>query len=333
MRFLRFLLGTLAAAAIVLAAADIATARLFPHLSRLGPDFSSAYLSRVAREDRSNSKILVLGDSVLWGYRLTPDQSAASILARAGWPIENLSYEGGSAPNTYALLRFLLSNGVRPRAVIFNVNLKEFNVNDSAYQKLHPAVEALAWPLLSDADRKSLIATSPQTLDARIDRALAGVWFLYGARSDIRDYLFRDKSDAATFVRDAVEAISGTAARDAVLHQPTADKFIGTYDLTELSSSNVGVHFLEELADLLHENSIPAFAILTPTNHTLLHDYIDGPEYAAQLTYVTRLLQSRGIGVLNYDRSFGTGSFIDNDHLTAPANRQLAAAIARDVRL
>jgi hypothetical protein len=332
MRFLRFLIGVTVSAVLALAAVDIVVVSLFPHLTRLSVDFSSAYLNRIAHEDRQRSEIVVLGDSVLWGYRLADGQSAPSILARQGWPIENLAYEGGSTANTYALLRVLLEKGVRPRAVIFNVNLKEFNVNDSAYQKLHPAVETLAWPLLTPQDRSNLIPTNPQTLDARIDRSLGRFWFLYGARSDIREFLF-GHSDAATALKDMVGSLSGRAARESVKHVPTADKFLGTYDLSPLSGSNVGVYFLEKLASLLQGQHVPAFAILTPTNHTLLQEYIDSPDYDAQLAYVTRLLTKHGIVVLNYDRLFAGDAFLDNDHLTAVANERFAAMIQRDVRL
>jgi hypothetical protein len=163
------------------------------------------------------------------------------------------------------------------------------------------------------------------TLDARIDRALGRVWLLYGMRSDIREVLF-DQPDAASAVQDAVETISGTKARRAAAHRPTAEKFLGTYDLTPLSATNVEVIFLRKTIALLHAWRVPAIAILTPTNHALLHDYIDVPDYDAQLAYIRRLCGT-GVRIVDLDRAFSADEFLDNDHLTAAGNRRFAAML------
>jgi lysophospholipase L1-like esterase len=329
-RFARFLGKVALATVVTLALIDLVARLAVPHLLRLEADFSAAYLRRVVAADRAAGKVVVLGDSALWGYRLDPQVTAAAILSGKGWPIENLSYEGGSTANTYAVLRILTAAGVHPKLVIFNVNLKEFNADDSAYQTLHPAVERLAWPLLSPSERALLKPTAPQTLDAKIDRALGRVWFLYGARSDIRDLIF-GQSDAADALKGVVNSLSGESAREAAAHVPTPDKFLGTYDLSPLDSKNVEVLFLHKIVDLLHDEHIPAVAILTPTNHTLLHDYIDTPDYQAQLAYVTRVLRASGVTVLNYDRRFVASEFLDNDHLTQAGNAKLATMLQKDI--
>jgi hypothetical protein len=93
------------------------------------------------------------------------------------------------------------------------------------------------------------------------------------------------------------------------------------------------VRFLEDTGALLRAERIPAYAVLTPTNHTLLHDYIDVPEYTQQLSYVARVLRAYGIVVLNYDRAFSAAEFLDNDHLTAAGNVHLAALLRDDIPL
>lgn len=331
MRFVRFILSVGLTTVLVLAAIDVAARAAFPHLARLEADFSSAYLTRVLREDRGRAPIVVLGDSALWGYRLQPRQIATSLLTREGWPIENLAYQGGSTANTYAMLRVLLAAGVRPRTLVFNVNLKEFNADDSAYQTLEPSVERLAWPLLAASERRLLIPHDPHTLDARINDALGRVWFLYGARSDIRDYLW-GQTDLANAVKTFVNGLSGESARAAAAHVPTPEKFFGTYDLDPIATSNVEWIFLRKTVALIAREGIPSYAILTPTNHRLLAEYIDNPAYQAQLAYVAALLRAHGIKVLNYDARFPGRDFLDNDHLTADGNRKLAAMLARDVR-
>ena len=325
------LLGALGAAALVffalLAALDLAIGAWFPGFERLSENFSAPYLERAVRDlakAPARSEIVVIGDSVLWGYKLPATENVTTQLARGGLAVRNLSFEGGSPANTYALLRLLLANGVRPRAVLFNVNQKEFNPSDSAYQKIHPSLDALAGNLLSRDERAQLLPTVDRTsIEARLDGWVSAHWRFYALRSDIREALF-NQVDAAHALDDAVQIVSGAKVRFEAEHRPTPDRFEGTYDLSPLDDKNVSVIFLRKSVALLARERIPAVAMLTPTNHVLLHDFIDTPQYGKNLEFVRRLLESGGVRVVDLDRTFGSGQFIDNDHLTAAGNRHLA---------
>ncbi len=316
----------LATFVIALACVDVIVRVSFPVLPRLDDNFSGAYLARIIQRGEPANSTVFLGDSVLWGYRLPAADAAPSLLAKRGYRISNLSFEGGSMANTYALLRLLETENVKPRAVVFNVNVKEFNSADSAYRTLYPALETLAWNDLAPDERALLVSTQKQTLDASIDRAVSKVWALYGMRADLRELLFAHV-DAVTAVQDAIDNASGKNARTEAAHIPTADRFEGTYDLSPLTQDNIEVVFLRKTVALLHAWGVPAIAILTPTNHALLHDYIDAPEYQDQLAYITKILRPT-VRVLDYDRSFSAQQFLDNDHLTAAGNRRFAQMLA-----
>jgi lysophospholipase L1-like esterase len=322
-------LGSLGVAALVLCALlavlDVAVDRFFPRFERFSDNFSSAYLEREANAlAKDPPEVVFVGDSVFWGYRLQPGQSVVSLLGRKGVRERNLSFEGGSPANAYAMLRLLEAKGVRPKLVVFNVNQKEFNASDGAYQKLHPALEALAAPFLTAGEKAELLSTvGGASFEARIDRAISARWRLYALRSDLREALF-SSVDAANALDDLVQTWSGAKARLAQMHRPTPDRFEGTYDLTPLDAQNVSVMFLRKTAALLAREHIPAVAILTPTNHALLHEYIDSPAYRKNLDFVRTLLEQRGVRVIDLDRAFAAGEFIDNDHLTAAGNQHLA---------
>ncbi len=332
MRFALLLLKVVTAMLVTLIVADFIVRWTLPHTPRLNENFSAAYLQRALREDDLKAKIVVVGDSALWGYRVKPSEAAVSRISRSSAPIENFAFEGGSPANAYALLRLMQVDGVRPRAVLFNVNLKEFNAADSAYNTLYPGLEQLVWDDLATQERNLLKPTRHATFDANVDASLSSFWALYGMRADVREQLF-GTPDAITAVRNQLEKVSGEAARADAAHVPTADKFMGTYDLSPLSDANVEVVFLKKFAALLQTEHIPAVGILTPTNHGLLHDYIDTPDYNAQLTYVRMLLRNYGIRVLNFDHAFKPDEFFDNDHLTVAGNEHLSALLRADVRL
>jgi hypothetical protein len=306
----------LAVTVAVVAAQNAAIATFFPHLGRLATDFSPAFLQRELDAAAARPPAAVfLGDSVLWGYRLRADETAVAILAARGCACTNLAFKSGNPPNDYALARLFRARGVRPRAVVLEVNQRVLSEADPEYRTLHPAVAALASPYLTSADRGALdLPGAAGGAAAGLDRVLAPLWLLYAMRADVRETLF-------------------PPADDAPARPVTAAAFEGTYDLSPLTERNVGVRYLERTLDVLRADGVPVVAFLTPTNHALLHEFIDGPPYRANGAYLQRLLERRGARVLDLDRAVPAGEFIDNDHLTAAGQRRLAALLEPAVRL
>ncbi len=329
---LRILGATAFVFLILVAATDVCVRAAFPSLPRLDADFSPALLQLEIDRLRSDPPATVfLGDSVLWGYRLRPEEAAPAILGARGLRETNLSYEGGSPVNTYAVLEVLLASGVRPKCVVFNVNQKVFNALDSAYATVHPSVAELALPRFAAADAALLEpARAPATFEAGLDRNVRAAWRLYALRSDLRELLFGDV-DAAHALEARLAAADGTQRHTNVAHVPTAAAFEGTYDLAPLDDTNVSVHFLRRIVAALRAARVPAIAILTPTNHTLLHEYIDTPQYGKNLAYVRLLLAAGGVRVVDLDGAFRSADFIDNDHLTAAANERFASLLAPEL--
>jgi hypothetical protein len=247
---------------------------------------------------------------VLWGYRLPPEQTAVAILAARGCTCTNLAFKSGNPPNDYALARMFHARGVRPRVVVVEVNQRVLNAADPEYRTLHPGVAALAEPYLTSADRAWLdVPRVSGGIRGALDRTLANAWLLYAMRSDVRETLY--------------------PVDDPPAPRATGAAFEGTYDLSPLTATNVGVQYLQRTVAALRADGIPVVAFLTPTNHALLHDYIDSPPYGENTEYLRRLLERDGARVLDLDRAFPAREFIDNDHLTAAGQRHLAASLER----
>lgn len=288
----------------------------FPHLARVNTDFSPAYLQRELQlMADSRPQVVFLGDSVLWGFRVKPEQTAIAILGSRGCRCENLSFKASSPPNYYALTRLMARNGVRPQLVVLEIDQRVLNQANSAYATLHPAVAKLAGPLLSPADRKMLaIGVNENGLQDTLGRIASSSSLLYAMRSDIQEVLAPPPDIVAS-------------------QHPTADMFEGEYDLSPLSEQNVGLRYLEKTAGDLREAHIPVLAFMTPTNHALLHDYIDGPEYQSNVRYLQKMLEQRGARVLNLDRAFPGDDFFDNAHLRPAAQVRLAHLLQRAMRV
>ncbi|MBV9149852.1 MAG: hypothetical protein JO024_08300 [Candidatus Eremiobacteraeota bacterium] len=306
-----------------------------PHPTRMPVQFSAAYLDRITTQlSAKRNLILALGDSVLWGYGVDAKDAAMSVLRSdyGAGDLVNLSFQGGSPENTYILLRSLLDRGIRPRLVVFNVNLKEFNPADPSYRRLFPAVEEENRAQFDPDDRRLLqMNAQSRALGALLDQYVGRYWQLYHFRSDIKQAIFGE-DDMARWLTARVEDLTGTNARRAAAHKPTPDRFIGTYDLTPLASGNVAFQYFEKTMRLLNSRHIRAIAFFTPTNHRLLHEFIDTPEYDDNVAAIRRVASRYGIVTLNLDRAVPPAEFIDNDHLTVEGNRRLAQLLAPHLR-
>ena len=275
-------------------------------LSRFTTDYSPTYLQHeISSLSRRPARAIFFGDSVLWGFGVRADQTAVALLNARGASCRNLSFKAGNPANYYAIARIMQADHVPPAVAVIEVNQKVLNSADEFYKTLHPAVAALAIPLLDAADRALLnLPTERSSLKTRADLALSNALPLYAMRSDIRATIF------------------GSA--DPPVHRPAPDELIGSYDLTPLDGRNVGVHFLEKTVDLLHAEGFRIVAFLTPTNHELLHDYIDNDAYRENARFLTRDLERRGARVTDLDRALPASQFFDFDHLTPDGQRSLA---------
>lgn len=314
-----------ASAAFFFVLADAALAWWSPKPLRLPESFSPAYFQRYADSLRGERNVVVvLGDSVLWGYKIRAEDAMPALLQRR-LPhdhVLNLSYEGGSTTNSEILVRYLLARGIRPRLVIFNVNSKEMNPADSAFRRLEPAVEEAARPLLDRSDSKLLTLLPNPNVNQRLGALVERYWRLYRYRVDLREKVFRT-DDLATLLTAASGRLTGYAQRAEAAHRPTAERFLGTYDMTPLDATNTAFARMNRMSEELRASGIPALAFLTPTNHALLHAYIDVPDYYDNLKTIRDALAARGVPVANLDNAVPQREFIDNDHLTPRGNRRL----------
>ncbi len=295
-------------------------------MTRLPETFSAGYLdNQVDRLRGVQHLVIVLGDSVLWGYKLHGDEIATARVAPdlPGLRLVNLSFEGGGPVNSEFMLRYLLARGVRPELIVFNVNLKEFNPLDSAYKRLRPTLQLAGTPILNSTDRKELDLLEGDDFNLRATRFIERYWLLYRYRVDLRQRLF-GAEDFSSWLTGVVQHFTGYTKRYDAGNEPTPDRFLGTYDLSRLNRSNIAYARQLLLCDLARRNGIRMLAILTPTNHVLLHDYIDNSDYANNLATVSRALKKRGAIVLDLDRRFSSNEFLDNDHLNPAGNKRLA---------
>ncbi|HEX3467877.1 MAG TPA: hypothetical protein VHT05_07365 [Candidatus Elarobacter sp.] len=313
---------------LLLVLTDLALGLWHAWPQRLPEHFSSAYLERYATNPGPGENLVVLGDSELWGYGVATADSPVAQLARAlpGAHVTNLAFEAQTPVNADFVLRYLLSRGVRPRAVVLELNAAAFNQTAAAYDTLNANLAELALPNLVepfDRDKLDPAQLRPPTTADRLDRFVAAHWLLYASRVDLHQALFGDADLASALQRRVSPLLQGTRAR--------APVYAATYDLTPLDATNVSFAYADHALALLEGLHVPALVVLPPTNHALLHAYIDNPAYTANLMRLTRLAAAHHAAVLDCDRLLGRADFIDNTHVNPLGAGRFAQALSRPV--
>jgi hypothetical protein len=328
----RPLLGVLIALAL-LASADAVCALYVPRPMRLPAHFSSLYLDRFTAQfaGPADRPIVVLGDSVLWGYGVSARDGIVQRL-RERFPsvrFANYAYEAEGPADVDFLLRYLLARGVRPRAIVLDLNTLAYNPFAKSYRNLGRALERKAPEFLQpfDAERIDLSDdVARPTFEQKLDAFMQDHWQLYGYRVDIHQFLFGD-ADLATALWNRWER--RLRKERAPGERP---EYFGLYDLTPLGADNVAFAYSAHSFALLKALHIPVVAFLPPVNHALVAQYIGSPAYDANLHRLQAVGKRYGITVINLDRLLQRASFLDNAHPNAAGNRQLAEALVPALR-
>lgn len=297
---------------------NLLIAAYFPRLTRFTSDFSPTYLQReITFIAAQPSQTIFLGDSVLWGFRVRPEEGAVALLQSRGFLCSSLSFKGSSPPNYYALSRLLLAAHIHPKKIILEIDMKLFNQRNNAYRRLHPSLAKLVSPLLDAEDKATLEPLAHQNpLVRRLVKTATSFSSLFAMRPDIKETLYGDIDPAP----------KGTSAEE------LRRKYLkGEYVLNPLTVQNVGVRYLEKTVKLWSASGVPVSAFITPADHTRLRDYIETPTYRANRLFLLRLIEREGVRTLDLDNAFDTSAFLDEIHLTAQGQERLASILARVV--
>ena len=270
--------------------------------------------------------VVVLGDSVLWGYGVRASENAVQHLRERfpNVPFANFAYEAEGPPDVDFLLRYLIASDVHPRAVLMDLNTLTYNPFSKQYQRLGRALERKAPIFLQPFDRQRIELSddvAAPTLEQKLDSFMQDHWQLYGYRVDIHQFLFGDA--------DAVTALwNRFAPKLRKSGTQSGPPYFGLYDLTPLGNDNIAFAYSQHVFSRLRSLGVPVVAFLPPVNHALVAQFIASPAYDANLRRLQTLGQRYGVTVLNLDRLLPRGAFLDNAHPNAAGNRRLADALA-----
>jgi len=206
--------------------------------------------------------IVFLGDSVLWGYRLPADQNAVSLLAGARLRLsqsfiqERQPSQCVCARAADARRRRSASCG-RHRGQPIRIQPSRHGVRNAS-----SAIAALAATSPAPSDLGLLtLPPAPAPFVQRTNHALSSVSELYAMRADIRETLYGDVQPAP------LPHLTVTCSKGRTILRRSGGR-MSAFTSWRKRRSDAG-------------RRIELVAFMTPTNHALMHEYIDNRHIGA----------------------------------------------------
>jgi hypothetical protein len=279
----------------------------FPIQSRFATSFSSVYLHRYLKAVAAQPpQAVFLGDGLLAGFGVKPQDTAVARLAASGCRCRNLAYIHGTPLNYYALALLLRAYGVHPEVAVIEIDQLTFNPSYAQYRAMPWAVSELSWPMLSQAERTGL-KPPPSGIRQAVRRAVDAASPLFAMRIEMHEALF------------------GRPPALAPLDAPARSR---AFDLQRLDEGNFSVRYLGRTVDVLHSMNANVVAFMAPTNHAVFGRYVDTAAFRANKAFLRRFLDRRGARVLDLDDAVPASGFADDVHLDAAGQLRLATLLA-----
>ncbi len=289
--------------------------------------------------------VILLGDSVTYSARTSPDQSVGAhleaVAAEHGRPthVFTLAEPSMQIGDTYAVILKLREHGISTRHVVSNLLYGGFAARtpfppavfwlERDLRRLDPATYDRFLGHLETA-RLDPLAKPPKTLEARFDRYVSQN--VYPA---IAPLAYRD------FIRSAVvRLVTGQDPKaEKIDPRPWTEKthLKATLELPEyqrdfsdrpfvLDETNPEVYFLERIIGAT-ATTAPGDQILffmSPVNQTLMAANVAKPGYQENLRRVDAWFGAKPVTYLNLGPAIPDRYFADHLHLTPEGNRVLA---------
>jgi len=303
-------------------------------------------------QDKSEFKVLFIGDSVVFGGGVKEAaDTLPALFARQlmtsnpdkDIKVVNCSLPGNTPADAWVMSRFLADT--RPDLVVYDANLGWFG-NQTVME--HPGLTKLPGVRLVDEDWSRLQAAKPTTpgLEDRLASGVAQGWVLYRDRLFLNYWLW-----GQPYNEKIKQALQYKSARLLLPHQlnpqqheqllPWDQKNTASLKASQgvlgsvaLNASNPHWYYYQRLlADWQGQGSqVIVFAV--PRNQTLLAQYkvINQQKFYPNQEQMLKAAKINGAAVFDYTKGVvADDDFTDTVHPTAQGNQQLARRLYRDV--
>lgn len=274
-------------------------------------------------------KVVIIGDSYLWGTGVEPDQLASERLKEllaVEYPqlhVWNVALPASHATDVYAMLKAVLP--MKPTALIVNTNYYFFTIPEDR----NHMTQKWMLPLLEDEEEYDnlLSALGINPIELQIKSTLQRHIPIYRHKVELnlqllgttngQDYITGQIAKLYSWLKlyTPIDLPAG------VMTEKVHREFYNPHIIT---SEQTNVIFAKKIADLLDESDLPTYFFSTPQNPIILGSLINNEIFDTNMKMIDHIYSSRSFVYENLHGKIDPMYQRDNIHLTSEGHMIMA---------
>lgn len=276
-----------------------------------------------------NPKVIIIGDSFLWGTGVTPNQIASEKLKamlEAEFPdlnVWNLALPSSHATDVYAMLKTILP--MNPTAIIVNTNYYFFTIPEE-YNHM-----TQKWMLPSLADEPEyeqlLKALNMNKFEMAMKSLLESIIPIYRHKVEVNLKLLGHTTGQDWFSAQMAKVYAWLYRHSPIAlpaGKATEESYRDFYDPHIIYEDQTNVIYAKKIADLLDQSNVPTYLFSTPQNPNVLGSLINNDLFDENMKMIDRIYANRSFIYENLHGVIDPRYQLDNIHLTPEGHTLLA---------
>ncbi len=299
-----------------------------------------AAVKRVARDP--GPKIVVLGDSFVWGTGVNENQTfspelqiyLAGKLPGRTYRVYNLAVPASPAADVYAVLKKV--GPLKPDLIILNTNYFFFSISEPEVHSNYPWLTA---NFADEPDRELIVAKlNVMTPEFRLGELVRKTVPLYRYREEVNIKLLgtnKPQEKFNAFLNTAVFKLRHTFGLEQGW-QPKVNKAAGEnlawgYSAIPITPDRANYIFSAKIAAYLEKNRLNAAVFITPHNAKVVGKYQQQEGYQKNNRIIKNIFLNRSFSFFDYEDRLNDSLQTDNVHLSVQGSKEFARLLGDDI--
>ena len=274
-------------------------------------------------------KVVVVGDSFLYGSGVYPAQTAAHLLEKElqkqdpDIKVWNLAMPASHAADVYGILKKVIP--MKPDLLIVNTNYFFFTIQE---ERNHITNKWLIPEFQEEQDYLTLVdKLHLNPIEIAIQNKVKTVLPIYYYKDEI-NMTFMGYKMGQEFISRNIEKgykwLKGTGI-PVIPGSPTdGSSYKVFYEPHLFTEDQINAVFSQKIAQLLNQSNIPIYLLSSPQNEEVLGDLVQNEIFDQDMQFIDRIFEGHSFVYENLHGKIESKYQMDNIHLTVEGNQILA---------
>lgn len=279
-------------------------------------------------------KVVIIGDSYLWGTGVNPNQLASEQLKTmlaAQYPdlhVWNVALPASHAADVYAMIKTILP--MKPTALIVNTNYYFFTIPED---RNHMTQKWMLPTLAEEAEYDSLLdALQINAFEMKTKTFLQSIIPIYRHKEEVNLKLL-GHTTGQDYITAQIARVYATLKRYSPIALPagerTYESYRDFYDPHIITEDQINVIYAKKIAQLLDQADVPTYLFSTPQNPNALGPLIENDIFDSNMQMIDEIYSGQRFHYENLHGQIDPKLQMDNIHLT-PAGHTYMAELLYD---